>query len=327
MTIVEFSDFQCGFCARASSTIAEVMDAYPGKVRWVLKHFPLDARSAAPLAHRAAIAAQAQGKFWQMHDALFASQGSWTRRDLVRHATRLGLDVGRFTRALDGEPARALLARDLAEGQKAGIDGTPTFFVNGARVVGAVPYKALAAAVERALASDPASPEGLDLAMSRGPADAAVTIRWFADLSSGLHRESVALMRRVADAHGQNVRIVFRHLPSPARDYAVLLHEAAVSSAEQGRFWEFHDVLLNRAFAQDRDALTRLALRLGLNAQQFAATIESGRARAVLERHDAEARKHDVRGTPTFFVNDTRVDGVVGAGELLALVERSLRRN
>lgn len=151
VTIIEFSDFQCGFCQRANRTIAQLLAKYPEKVRLVFKHFPLEMHQEAGLAHRAAFAAQQQGRFWEMHDAIFGNQRAIARADLIQRASALKLDVARFTADMDGSRVKTILDRDMAEGEKAGIDGTPTFFVNGQRIVGSQPLEAFVDAVEKAL--------------------------------------------------------------------------------------------------------------------------------------------------------------------------------
>jgi protein-disulfide isomerase len=339
VTIVEFSDLQCGYCARASSVVARVVSQYPDRVRWVFKHYPLEFHADAPLAHRAALAARQQGRFWEMHDAVFANQRAMKRTDLLAHASRLGLDMPRFTADLDSDRFSKAIDRDMAEGNTAGVNGTPTFFVNGRRLVGAQPYEVIAAAVEQALGARPRqgsvgeasgakeTASALEAAMSRGPADAPVTIQWFADLTSPLHREALVLLRRSVDAHPQDVRVVFRHAPATDRGHARLLHEAAAAAAEQGRFWQLHDVLMARpTTGGDRATLADYAARLGLDRARFVDALTSGRSAAVVERHLADARAHDVRGTPTFFVNDRRIDGVVTAADLDAIVAAALEQ-
>jgi protein-disulfide isomerase len=319
ITIVEYSDFQCGFCLRANATVAQVLARYGDKVRRVFKHFPLDFHKEAPLAHLASLAANEQGRFWEMHDRLFANQRALQRDDLLAHAKALGLDMARFTADLESPRLKAILDRDLAEGAKLGVEGTPTFFINGTALVGAQPESAFTAAIDKALAPPPsaagagrAAPPAVDVygAVARGPADAPVQIQWFADLSTPLHRDALALLRRAVDAHPDDVRVVFRHAPAATRPEARLLHEAVVAAAEQGRFWELHDVLMQRP-TTDRARLTDYAARLGLDAARFAETLESGRAADTVGRDLAEVQARDVRGTPTFFVNDTRLDGVV----------------
>jgi protein-disulfide isomerase len=155
VTIVEFSDFQCGFCFRVNPTLAQLLEKYPGKVRLLFKHSPIEGHTAAPLAHRAAFAAQQQGKFWEMHDRIFANQRTMDRETLLAHARALGLDAAKFTADLDGAASKAALDRDQAEAAKVGVDGTPTFFVNGAPLVGAQPLEVFAAAIDKALAAKP----------------------------------------------------------------------------------------------------------------------------------------------------------------------------
>ena len=267
-----------------------------------------------------------QGKFWEMHDSLFENQRALKREDLLKRASTLGLDLPHFTADLDSDRFNALIERDRSEGSRLEVDGTPTFFVNGQRLVGAVQYETFAAAVDRALgATAPPTGAALEQLMSRGPVDAPVTIRWFADLTSPLHRDALVLLRRVVDAHPADVRLLVRLVPSPTRDHARTMHAAAVSSAEQGAFWQFHDVLMNRPNGVDRDGLADYAARLGLNRQTFVDAMNSPRPDAVIDRHVAEATSLDVRGTPTFFVNDKRVDGVVSFEDIDRLIVTELR--
>ncbi len=138
--LVEFSDFQCGFCTRALATVQQVMKEYPNQVQWIFKHYPLDFHKEAPLAHEASMAAGEQGKFWEMHDLLFERK-TLARGALVGMAKELGLDVPRFVKDLDSHRFRPTLVADQREGSELGVDGTPTFFVNGKQVVGAVPIE------------------------------------------------------------------------------------------------------------------------------------------------------------------------------------------
>lgn len=140
VTLVEFSDFQCGFCTRALATVQQIMKEYPNQVQWLFKHYPLDFHKDAPLAHEAALAAGAQGKFWQMHDLLFERK-TLQREALVGMAKELGLNVEQFSKDLDSHRFRAVVETDRREGTELGVEGTPTFFVNGKAVVGAVPIE------------------------------------------------------------------------------------------------------------------------------------------------------------------------------------------
>ena len=138
ITIVEFGDFQCPYCAQGAKVLRRLRTVYPDRVRWVFKHLPMSSiHPEAALAHEAAVAAQEQGKFWEMHDLLFQNQIRLRYDDLISYARELGLDVAAFKQALDTRRYRARVRRDLNEARKQEIAGTPTYFVNGVRVVGA----------------------------------------------------------------------------------------------------------------------------------------------------------------------------------------------
>lgn len=138
ITIVEFADFQCPYCSRAAATLEKVVGAYQGKVRVVFRHFPLSFHEKAPKAAEAGACADEQGKFWEMHDALFESQ-ELEPDALKAQAQKLGLDAAKFDECLDSGRTAALVKRDMAAGQKAGVTGTPAFFINGRVLSGAQP--------------------------------------------------------------------------------------------------------------------------------------------------------------------------------------------
>ena len=133
--IVEFSDFDCGYCARAHGTLESVLSSYGDEVSLSYRHFPLGATT--KLVAEAAEAAAAQGKFWPFHDAVFSTPGRTDREALARHAATAGLDLERFSRDLDDRRFARAVALDTAEGAALGVTGTPTFFINGRPLVGA----------------------------------------------------------------------------------------------------------------------------------------------------------------------------------------------
>lgn len=131
ITIVEFSDFQCPFCIAAIPQLKQLLQAFPNDVKLVFKQFPLDSHSQAATAAAAALAAHKQGKFWPMHDALFNQHGRLSREKILELASTVGLDQKRFAADLDSADTRKAVARDLNEGMEAGVEGTPSLFVNG----------------------------------------------------------------------------------------------------------------------------------------------------------------------------------------------------
>ena len=152
VTIVVFTDFQCPFCAKAETTMHELTAKYGNRVRIAFKNNPLPFHEAARLASRAALAAGEQGKFWEYHDVLFAHQDALGREALLGYAKDLGLDVARFQSAMDADRTGAAVDADIAEAKKLSVMGTPAFFVNGRRVVGAQPMAKFEGLVDEALA-------------------------------------------------------------------------------------------------------------------------------------------------------------------------------
>jgi protein-disulfide isomerase len=140
ITIVEWSDFQCPFCKRASPTLAQIEEEYGDKVRIVFKHLPLSMHAQAPGAHAAAEAAHRQGKFWEMHDKIFEQQRDLAPATFERYAAELGLDVDRFKRDVASAEVKKRIDEDTAQAQELGVTGTPAFFINGRFLSGAQPF-------------------------------------------------------------------------------------------------------------------------------------------------------------------------------------------
>ena len=151
VAIVEFSDFQCPFCARAGSTLKQIEDTYKGRVRIVWKHLPLSSHKNAVGAALAAEAAANQGKFWEYHDKLFANQARLRPDDLKQYAKDLRLDMSRFETDLLNADAKKKIDADVAEAGTLGITGTPGFFINGRFISGAQPFETFARIIDEEL--------------------------------------------------------------------------------------------------------------------------------------------------------------------------------
>jgi protein-disulfide isomerase len=136
ITLVEFSDFQCPFCYKAAAELAATLKAFPTQVRLVFREYPLESHSQAALAAAAAIAAHRQGKFWQLHDVLFANRQNLSKPAITAMASKLGLDMKRFEADWSSKETAAVIARDVQDGDRAGVEGTPTVFINGKRYHG-----------------------------------------------------------------------------------------------------------------------------------------------------------------------------------------------
>jgi protein-disulfide isomerase len=151
VTIVLFSDFQCPFCARVGPTLEEAQRTYGDKVRVVWKHQPLPFHPNALPAAKAAEAAREQGKFWQMHDRLFSSQRELSPDAYERFAREIGLDLRRFQESVRSGQGQARIEDDQRLAARIGAQATPTMFVNGEKVEGAVPFATLKAVIDRKL--------------------------------------------------------------------------------------------------------------------------------------------------------------------------------
>ena len=151
VTIVEFSDFQCPFCGKASATVDQVMEQYAGKVKLVFRHFPLDFHEKAPKAAEAALCANEQKKFWEFHDVMFKNQDKLSIEDLKATATTLGLDATKFNECLDSGKMKKTVEEDTAAGKKVGVTGTPAFFINGTMLSGAQPIEAFKEVIDAEL--------------------------------------------------------------------------------------------------------------------------------------------------------------------------------
>jgi protein-disulfide isomerase len=156
VTVVEFGDFECPYCGEEEPVVSQMLKDYAGRIRFAFKEFPLASiHPYAELAAEAALAAKAQGKFWPYHDALYANQTMLARSNLDAYAMTLSLDMTKFDDALDAGTFKSAVAADVAQGTSVGVEGTPTFFVNGIAVVGAVPYADLQSVIDRELAAKP----------------------------------------------------------------------------------------------------------------------------------------------------------------------------
>ncbi|MET0286302.1 MAG: thioredoxin domain-containing protein, partial [Polyangiales bacterium] len=151
VTIVEFSDFQCPFCSRAADATHKVKEKYGDKVRFVFRQFPLSFHKDAHTAAEASLAANAQGKFWEYHDKLFANQQKLDRASLDGYAKELGLNVEKFKKSLDSKEFGAAVDGELKMGEEVAVQGTPTMFLNGARIADPTNFDAISAQIEEAL--------------------------------------------------------------------------------------------------------------------------------------------------------------------------------
>jgi len=207
LTLVEYGDMECPFCGRATGVVSELRARFGEDLRYVFRHLPLvELHPHAQLAAEAAEAAGAQGKFWEMHDKLFAHQDDLEATDLLDYAAALGLDLERFARELgDGTHAQRI-RDDVAGAEASGVEGTPTFFVNGVRHTGRAGTDELAAALLRT------DPRGTPLERSVAGSAPAAPVRLPSPLSPPVRLPAVEGLAETEDPSGASPRLDDRQL-------------------------------------------------------------------------------------------------------------------
>jgi protein-disulfide isomerase len=298
-----------------------------GQVRYVFKNFPL--QSIHPQAQAAAEAAECageQGKYWEMHDALFGSQEQWSGQQdpkvvFGELAADLELDQGQFDSCLDEGRYETRVLADQEEGQGVGVSSTPDFRLNGAPLTGAQPFTAFQERIDYYLAGgEPPSLEvSADSFRSMGQADAPVVITEFSDYQcpacTMVHQEVVPeLITRYVDSG--KVRFVYREFPIPSlHPNAPQASEAAVCAGLQDRFWEMHEKLFATSQEWGADGVEPLgflrtyAKELGLDTKAFDECLDSGEAETIIQGDFMAAESLGVNATPYFFVNELPIRG------------------
>jgi protein-disulfide isomerase len=150
--IIEYSDFQCPYCSRAAQTMKQVVEIYGEQVQLTFRNFPLSFHQYAQKAAEASECANLQGKFWEMHDKMFANQNALTDAHLKAYAVELGMDADKFNSCLDSGEMKAEVERDFQDGTALGVQGTPGFIINGEHISGALPLAQFQEIIDKKLA-------------------------------------------------------------------------------------------------------------------------------------------------------------------------------
>jgi protein-disulfide isomerase len=330
VSITEFADFQCPFCASARTSLDQVLREYPHKVKLVFRSFPLDFHPDSMLAHRAALAAGEQGKFWEMHDLIFSHQRAMKRDDLFSMARTLDLDMDRFAADLQSEKLQHEISEDREAGKRQGVDGTPTFYIDGQQLVGAASVAQFESMITRSLLAKGVQPDKAPVTAEAGPArgseHAPVTVLWYSDVTSPLAIAADHLMEQLLQAYPQQVRVVYKNRPLEFHHDAVLAHQALVAAGAQGQFWPMHRALLVHQAALSATDLMGYAADLGLDTNRFLTDLTSETAHDQVQSDVSQAREAGVNGVPVFVVNGTRVDGIQPFSSLKAIVDEQLQK-
>ena len=326
VTIQIFSDFQCPFCRMFAPAARQIetkgIEGINTKVEF--KNFPLGFHPFAQLAAQAAEAARDQGKFWEMHDLLFANQNALGREDLLKYAESLKLDMSKFRQDLDSDAIKKRIADEQAEGNAKHVEGTPTFFVNGKAYSGTKSIEELTALVRGEFGRRIALTDITDNLLSKGPAGAPVTVEFYADLESPVSRSANFVLEELMAKYPEAVRIQFRNYPLSFHAQAALVHDAAMTAAHEGHFWEMANFVFDRQETVREQDLIAYAGRLGLDQEKFAATIQKRKYTPRVDADLAEGYQRGVHGSPVIFVNGKQIDGVPSLQTLTEYVESAL---
>jgi protein-disulfide isomerase len=363
VTIVAWSDFQCPFCSRVVPTLKQIEDTYANDVKIVFRNQPLPFHQNAQLAAEAAMAAHEQGKFWQMHDKLFANQQALERPNLEKYAQEIGLDVNKFKSALDSGKFKAKISADSAAGNDVGANGTPSFYINGREFVGAQPFEAFKAVIdeekakaekllssgvkpeqlyakimENAGTAAPAAAPGapaptptvaninIDGAPIKGPKNAPVTIVAFSDFQCPFCSRVVPTLHELEKQYEGKVRVAFKNQPLPFHQNARFAANAAMAANEQGKFWEMHDKLFANQQALDRPSVERYADELKLDMGKFKAALDSNKFDSQISKDSSEGSAIGANGTPTFFINGRQLVGAQPIEQFKAIIDDELKK-
>ncbi|MBA2662835.1 MAG: thioredoxin domain-containing protein [Bradymonadaceae bacterium] len=153
VVLVEFSNFPCPHCGELANTLKQVAEAFGDQVRIEFRHFPLPGQEDGQRAARAGVCANQQGKFWELHDRMFAGAPALAQADILRYASEVGLDADALAQCIDDDLAARIVRADVLAGSTLEIRGTPTFFLNGRRVAGAMAYGELESRIRAELAA------------------------------------------------------------------------------------------------------------------------------------------------------------------------------
>ena len=349
VTIVEFSDFQCPFCSRVTGTLTQLEKDYGNDVSISFRHNPLPFHNNAMPAAEAAEAARAQGKFWEMHDKLFANQTNLDRPTLDKLAGEVGLNMSKYKEAMDKDAAKERIKRDMDDAVKFGARGTPNFFINGRNLRGAQPVEAFKSVIDEEIKKADAKlaagtprgqlyasfiKDGLDKAAApkpearpgeadpntrfraeikgapaKGAKDALVTIVQFSDFQCPFCSRVEPTVAKVMDEYKGKVRVVWRDLPLPFHPNAMPAAIAARAAGDQGKFWEMHDKIFADQQHMDRPTYEKYAQDLGLNMGKFKAALDSEKGKDLIKADSDAGGKIGARGTPAFFINGKFLSG------------------
>ena len=358
VTIIEFGDFQCPFCKRAEQIIDKVRDSYGDKVRIVWKNEPLPFHVRALPAAELALEARADkgdAGFWRAHDKLFDALPKLEDDDLFNIGSQLGLDAAKLKTALRDKTHQKEIDVDAELGDDVQATGTPTFFVNGRKLVGAQPFEKLKTIIDEELrkfddqhgavaakdyyaslmrdAKGPPEPEKKHAppvpagAPFRGGKDAKVVIQEWADFQCPFCQRVEQTVVEILKHYGDRVKIVWRDKPLPMHPDAVMAAELAREAlAQRGQdgFWKMHDKLFANQQHLKRADLDDYASALSLDIKGVTRALDSQTHKTAIDNDDRIGTDIGISGTPAFLINGYYLSGAQPLPRFRKLIDRAL---
>ncbi len=361
VTIMEFSDFQCPYCKRVGPTMKGLKEKYGDKIRLVWKNEPLPFHPRAEPAAQLALEARAQKgekAFWDAHDRLFESQPKLEDADLEKIAGDMGLNVEKVKAAIKDHKFKKDIDADMEVADDVQASGTPHYFINGRRLVGAQPQdkfekiiddelKKVADMVSKGTAADKVydaimkdakgapEPEKKNVPLSpgspwKGAANAKVVIQEFSDFQCPFCARVEPQLAEVMKNYGDKVKLVWRDKPLPMHPEAPLAAQAAREAFKQkgpDGFWKMHDKLYSvqqKEGALKREALDGYAKEMGLDMDKWKTALDNGVHKASVDADDKAGTDAGISGTPAFVINGYFISGAQPYPKFKKLIERAL---
>jgi protein-disulfide isomerase len=366
VTLIAFSEFQCPYCSRAKNTLDDLLKIYKDNLEISFKHFPLPFHNNAMPAAIAAVAADQQGKFWAMYDKLFANQQNLEAASLEKFAQEIGLDMAKFKAAIADPKTKAVVEADMKQASQFGVQGTPSFFVNGRAFSGAYPLESFkmvldeemkkadaklqagtprgelyAAIIKDGLAKKeapkeearPGEPSPTETykaevkgAPIKGAKDALVTIVQFSDFQCPFCSRVEPTIDKIMEEYKGKVRLAWRNKPLPFHDKAKPAAIAAAAADQQGKFWQMHAILFKNQQNLDADSLAKYAKEIGLDMTKFKAALQDKKLQESVEADTAMGDKLGARGTPAFFINGSFLSGAQPFENFKSRIDEQLKK-
>jgi len=358
VTMVVFSDFQCPFCIRASATVETLAREYGDKLRIVYKSNPLAFHTRAEAAAHFALEARAQKgdvAFWKAHEMLYAANAKLDDSDLQSIAGSLGLDLKKTMDAVTNRKHLAAIEKDQSLAEDIEATGTPQFFINGRRMVGAQQPEKFREIIdneikhaEGLIKKGTAAAKLYDVIIkdgkittyekvtipaptkdhpSRGPANAKVTVQIFSDFQCPFCKRAADTMGDLDALFPGKIRFVWRNMPLPFHQNAMPAALAAMEAWKQKGpegFWAMHDAFFKDQSQLDRAGIERTAKALGLDVQKVIAAVDGETYKPLIEADKKIAEGAKITGTPSFVINGYYISGAQPVSKFKKIVSRAL---